>query len=481
MTNRVAILEDVLNKKLEENDVLKQRLRSTNDGGKRPNQVVNQDPDTKVVANLTSAIDALKDEKSELLNQLGTVKTQKIQLENDYNKTISGLTDKVSFLTEEVIKQNKTNTILQREIVDAQKRKQDNEQNETIKIQEQAISDMQSQLAELLDAYNELEQLQNETEAAVVSYQNHLKDAQQENDVLIDEQCSISAEYDRKLENTQKLLEDEKIKTERMLEQSRKEYEDLLAQEQAVATEWKDKHDCLVVELSKEMQKNVTSDSRSEELAKLKHELQEALDVNFNASSKIEELEKELLRQEDNMVDKEMEKQLKQQQQLQEYLKGQIQNYYETIQDQSSDINKYRKQIERMQKDHEEAMLIATNSVESSQRRETDLLNNIDELEEELNGLLVIDKETSSLRQSKEDADEQNKQLTGEIEKLRCELDALSAENLQISDEKLKFERIILDRVLGQDQRPISITSKSKPKQRSRWRYLFRPWTVLSR
>ena len=458
MTNRVAILEDVLNKKLEENDVLKQRLRSTNDGGKRPNQVVNQDPDTKVVANLTSAIDALKDEKSELLNQLGTVKTQKIQLENDYNKTISGLTDKVSFLTEEVIKQN-----------------------ETIKIQEQAISDMQSQLAELLDAYNELEQLQNETEAAVVSYQNHLKDAQQENDVLIDEQCSISAEYDRKLENTQKLLEDEKIKTERMLEQSRKEYEDLLAQEQAVVTEWKDKHDCLVVELSKEMQKNVTSDSRSEELAKLKHELQEALDVNFNASSKIEELEKELLRQEDNMVDKEMEKQLKQQQQLQEYLKGQIQNYYETIQDQSSDINKYRKQIERMQNDHEEAMLIATNSVESSQRRETDLLNNIDELEEELNGLLVIDKETSSLRQSKEDADEQNKQLTGEIEKLRCELDALSAENLQISDEKLKFERIILDRVLGQDQRPISITSKSKPKQRSRWRYLFRPWTVLSR
>eukprot|EP00956_Cyclotella_meneghiniana_P019685 scaffold34064_cov121-Cyclotella_meneghiniana.AAC.1 len=394
---------------------------------------------------------------------------------------MSGLTDKVSFLTEQMKELNKTNTVLQRDITDAQKQKQDNKQNETINIQEQTISDLQSQLAELLDAYNELEQLQNETEAAVINYQNHLKDAQQENELLINEQSSIASEYDRKLQDTQKLLDEEQIKTERILEQSRKEYEDLLAQEQADATEWKDKYDSLVVELSKQEKNNVTSDSSSEELAKLKHELQEALDVNFNASSKIKELEKELLIQEDNKVDQEMEKQLKQQQQLQEYLKGQIQTYYETIQDQSSEIHKYKKQIECMQKDHEEAMLIATNSVESSQRREKNLLNNIEELEDELNGLLIIDKDTSSLKQANAAVEEQNKQMTGEIERLRYELEVLSKENLEILDEKLKFERIILDRVLGQDQRPISVTRKSKAKRMSRWRYLLRPWTLLNR
>jgi chromosome segregation ATPase len=172
-----------------------------------------------------------------------------------------------------------------------------------------------------------------------------------------------------------------------------------------------------------------------------------------------------------------------------------VQTYYETIQDQSTELTDYKKQIEDMQKKHDDSMLIATNSVEASQRREADLLNNIEELEGELADLQKEKKEkdqevrtlqgqlnamTSNSQQVEGDTVKQNKQLAMEINELRLSLDTVTKEKEQILDAKLKVERILVDRVLGEDHSPDEMIVKTKPKQ-SRWRYLLYPWTLLRR
>ena len=505
MTNRVTILEDVLNKKLEENDILRKKSRaSASDAGKQSNNEANNvQSDASVMANLTSTIDSLKSEKVKLLNQVDVLEAEKVQVENEFSTIKSELMDTISGLKDDIKVQNETIMTLQTNLTAAQTSSQsivEDVQNQTIAMQQKTINDLQLQLEELLDAYNELEQVQNQTEAALTNYKDELKDAAQERDRLIKYEQSKSKEFNNRLEYSQRLLDEEKVKSQTLLEESCKDHEASLAQMQADAMEWKAKYDELAAAQKKQKDQNNSSAKSEQEWSKLENELREALAASANATSTIKKLEKQLHQREDDTESyNKMSKELEQQQQLQEYLKGQIQAYYETIQDQSSELTSYKKQIQEMGKNHSDAMLIATNSVEASQRRETDLLNNVEELESELNevqeGKNVMKKEIESLRmrldsvdnevissdQTKGDVENKNKQLTMDIEKLRHELDIISKEKDQVMRDNEKLERLVIDRVLGEDRSHNGVSSEKPKSKQSKLRYLLRPWTLLRR
>ncbi|KAL7484603.1 hypothetical protein ACHAW6_010233 [Cyclotella cf. meneghiniana] len=494
MTNRVTILEDVLNKKFEENDKLARRKNENAVGSVAlPNQEKGAGDNSKALANLTTTIDALVRERDEMANQAQILKTQTIDMANEYNKTLTELLEKISQLEGELKKQNETNTILLSE--------QGHQQNLTLERQQQKINDLQSQLADILDAYNELEQLQNETETSVIDFRNQLIEAKRENEQL--DQCGHAKEeqYQLELKESQKLLEEEIKKSQNMLEASKEEYDRVLAQEKAAAKEWKDKLDALLAKQSERIEHSITSDARSEEeWAKMKRKLETASHALDDSRNKVHRLEKELEQQVENQESTKTahQQQLAQQQQLQEYLQAQLQTYYETIQDQTAQISNYKKQIDEMQGKYNDSMLIATKSVEASQRRETDLLNNIEELESELK-LLQKEKNDhdmklktlqerlnavemdNDLTQEKQELDQQNKQLAMEIDMLRREVDVVTGEKNAILMEKVKLERVLIDRVLGEDRKPEEILAKQESKQKN-WRsYLWRPWTLLKR
>ena len=495
MTNRVTILEDVLNKKLEENDMLKRRNAGAGGATKRVNEV--KSDESKKVANLTDTVDALVGEKEQIMKQLQSLEAQKINMEDAHNVAVSELLEKVSLLEGEVEKQNETNASLKKELLEKEKAtERQQEENQNQKVQEQKIMELQSQLADMLDAYNELEQLQNETEASVNRYRDQLNDAKRENERLVQSEQSKAERYSLECNESQSLLQEERVKYKEMLEEGKKEYEESLAREKATAKEWKDKYDALSAELEQKL--DASSARPEEEWSRLQDELQGALRANTDATNKIQALEKEL---EELQKSQELStsKEAEQQQQLQEYLKAQIQTYYETIQDQTAEISSYKKQIEDMQSNHDDSMLIATNSVEASQRRETDLLNNIEELESELN-LLQEEKNhrDEKLRNLQKQLDEgaidmisnsaienealhkQNKQLVAEIDELRRQVDTLAEEKQMILKEKEKIERAMINSIIGEDSKPDKLLSKAKPKQ-SRWRYLLRPWALFKR
>eukprot|EP00804_Cyclotella_cryptica_P011075 CCRYP_013551-RB/>CCRYP_013551-RB protein AED:0.09 eAED:0.09 QI:75/-1/1/1/-1/0/1/77/749 len=494
MTNRVTILEDVLNKKLEENDSLRRRMKeNVVDGGKHANEERGGDDDSKDLANLTSTIQALLREKEDMANQTQVLKTQTIDMANEYNRTVTELLDKISLLEGELKRQNETNAILLS--------KQAHQQNQTLESQQQKIDELQAQLADILDAYNELEQLQNETEMSVIKYRNQLVEAEQENERLNKNERVKEEQYQLKLNESQRLLEEERMKSQSMLDVAKDEYEKLLVHEKAAAEEWKTKWDALSAEANERMDDSAASDSRpEEEWTNMKNELEETLRALNESKSKIHELEKELKQQRDDekSFKTSQQQQLEQQQQLQEYLQAQLQTYYETIQDQTTEISDYKKQIDEMQMKHNDSMLIATKSVEASQLRETDLLNNIEELEGELKllqeekkdydmklktlqeSLNAVEKD-NDVAQAKDELDHQYKQLAMEVDKLRREVDVVTGEKNAIMTEKVKLERVLIDRVLGEDRKPEEFLVNKKTNQK-KWRsYLWRPWTLLKR
>jgi peptidoglycan hydrolase CwlO-like protein len=486
MSNRVTILEDVLNKKLEENDKLRSRLRAAAAvaGAKHPKQET-KNSDHDYLANLTSTIDFLTKERTRIMAQVE-------DMENAFNATKSELIDKISLLENELKTQTETNANLQADIAASKNNPQLELDNKTLEAQQQTINDLQSQLAELLDAYNELEQLQNETEDAAASYTNQLKEIKRENEQLVQDQSEKLEEAHQKLEDSQRQFEQQKLKSQKLLEESCKEYEELLAQEKGEVTDWKNKYNQLLDEQNTQKDQNSAARARSEEeWSRLETKLQDALNASANSTSKIKELEKQLEQEKDKEPTDSLQNQLKQQQQLQEYLKGQIETYYETIQEQSKELDDYKQNINDMQKKHDESILIATASVEASQRRETDLLNSIEELEGELEEiqkektaidkrLIELEEQLSTTSMQTNNADDQNKKLLVEIESLRRQIDTVSQEKEHILGEKVRLEYLIIDRALGEDRVSKELLGRVKPKK-SILRYLLRPWLLFKR
>jgi hypothetical protein len=117
-----------------------------------------------------------------------------------------------------------------------------------------------------------------------------------------------------------------------------------------------------------------------------------------NANDKIRELENQLRQTTDDQ-----KKKSEQTQQLHEYLRAQLATYYDTIQDQAAQITNQTQQITNMQQQHDEAMLIATRSVDAARRREEKMLTNIEELENELIAVMAERNDAKELKQKKKE------------------------------------------------------------------------------
>ncbi|KAK1747115.1 sirohydrochlorin ferrochelatase [Skeletonema marinoi] len=373
----------------------------------------------------------LKTEQENLIEQQLTEK-------EEMNAQMANLTKKCHNAT--VAKLQETIVSLENEIqlrieeADKQKQslaemssKEEEETKEKSQQQEEKVRQLQTQLADLLDAYNELEQLQADTEAVVVDYKDQLKKTRE----MFDSELTVEKEK----------KEDYKVKwNELQLQLERKEmteYESLLKAERDVSDVWKDKWEVL----SKEQAINTTDATTSADMAEKS------------------DAEKE-----------------EQQKQLQQYLQAELQTYYKTIQNQTAQLDGYEIELAEIETKHKESMLIATNSVEASQKRELDMLNTIEELEKEAAQTvpppMPISDEVEDV--PVEDSAEASKEdLTKIVEQLQSQVQALASEMKAASVDKQSKE----------DQNDVTGNEAQVPSSRSkRWRRrILRPWTMFRR
>jgi hypothetical protein len=214
---------------------------------------------------------------------------------------------------------------------------------------------------------------------------------------------------------------------------------------------------------------------------------------------------------------------LDQQHQLQKYLRAQLAEYYDTIRGQSAHIDDQAERAADAELRHEEAMLIATRSVEASRRREGDLLTNIEELEGELAGArgevagregTLIDARSrlteleGKIRDGYEREGilvERNEELTMKVEVLELRVHDAIREAKRISsgdEEKEAGSQVVMEEGGGdmpssgevnrRDMRqrdvapshdipPVNDGDVAPKSRRRRWaRAILRPWTLLS-
>jgi hypothetical protein len=214
---------------------------------------------------------------------------------------------------------------------------------------------------------------------------------------------------------------------------------------------------------------------------------------------------------------------LDQQHQLQKYLRAQLAEYYDTIRGQSAHIDDQAERAADAELRHEEAMLIATRSVEASRRREGDLLTNIEELEGELAGArgevagregTLIDARSrlaeleGKIRDGYEREGilvERNEELTMKVEVLELRVHDAIREAKRISsgeEEKEAGSQVVMEEGGGdmpssgevnrRDMRqrdvapshdipPVNDGDVAPKARRRRWaRAILRPWTLLS-
>ena len=492
MTNRVTVLEDVVQKlqsklKTEQENLIEQQLMEKEEMNAQ-------------MANLTSTIDSLAQEKNSLSDQIEELSLQQQLIEKCHNATVAKLQETIVSLENEIQ--------LRIEEADKQKQslseissKEEEETKEKAQQQEEKVRQLQTQLADLLDAYNELEQLQADTEAVVVDYKDQLKKTREMFDSELTVEKEKKEDYKVKWSELQLQLEEERDESAQLLKNKEAEYESLLKAERDVSDVWKDKWEVL----SKEQAINTTDATTSADMA-------EKSDAEWNAKLKeateastatIEELTLKLQQQEQE-YESTMSRKEEQQKQLQQYLQAELQTYYKTIQNQTAQLDGYEIELAEMEAKHKESMLIATNSVEASQKRELDMLNTIEELESELSTVTKQKVDGEKLLQNLQDklgelekkaaqtipppmpvsdevedvpvedsAEASKEDLTKIVEQLQSQVQALASEMKAASVDKDNKE----------DQNDVTANEAQATSSRSkRWRRrILRPWTMFRR
>ena len=489
MTNRVTVLEDVAQK-------LQSRLKTEQENMLEKQLMEKEEADVKL-ANLTNTIDLLKEERDSLTNQIEELSLQQQLVEKCHNATVAKL--------QETIESSENKIKLQREAADEQdqkrtemSKKEMDDMNQKTHRQEEKVKQLQKQLTDLLDAYNELEQLQNDTEVVVLDYKDELKRAREMFESELKCENEKKEDYKVKWNELQLQLEEERDRSTKLLDETESKYENLLLAERETSDDWKLKWKKLSEELVHNTNDNTTStniDEKSDsELAELTAQLEEATAASKNATSNIRDLEAKLQQQEQEH-ESTMSKREEQQAQLQKYLQAELQRYYKTIQNQTAQIDSYKMEVTNMEATHKESILIATNSVEASQKREMDMLNTIEELEGEL----------SKVTQEKEDGKKLLQKLQGQLHELekKAEVEAQAValqpapansddSNVEDSNESKKED---LSKIVEQLQSQVeALASEMRAKEnlasqievkRSRWkkwrRRIFKPWTMFRR
>jgi len=492
LANRVAVMEDAMMR-------LKDRSRKEREENEK-----RMDEEERTfaarVANLTEDAEGIRREKEALEDEYGAeieaLKLQRTEMEVEYNATVADLEARLVSSEEEMQhlrdverRQQQQQKTLENEEKTNHRLEEEDKLQKKIRVQEEQIQGLQTQLAELLDAHSELEQLQNDAEVTMVEYEKLMKEEQETYESSIEVEREERENYKAKWMDIQQELEEDGEQSRQVLNESISGYEALLEEERSRTEEWMEKWKVLNDVQSSRVDNATSSESNGtssdvananaaeEELVNLRKEIEEVMMEKANATDKIQELERQLEQQKQGQDEESItsvqkyEAEKEQQQQLQEYLRAQLSTYYKTIQNQTGHIEELEHQIKDMELTHEESMLIATNSVEASQRREGDLLTNIEELELELVTVTKKKNErekwlndlqarldameeaaasttipgpgepsSSASPSARENFEQRNEELTVEVASLRSKIQKMSKEKEHISSEKIRLE-----------------------------------------
>jgi len=385
MRNRVTLLEDVLSKLQQSDD--EKISDGIVDGS---STMVSSDDDSlkdsEEIANLTATIEVVNQEKAQLVSRIESMTLQQTDTEDEYKATVTNLKVQLTSLEQE--RDELLVNIENRKVKQQQNTTNSgsNEAEDTIQ-QQLNISELTSQLTHLLDAHTELEQLQNDTETSLQQIQQHLKVKHIEHKIALTNERQEKETYKKKWQDILGDLEEDGarmlvdqyniIKPQQLLDYKEQKYEAMLEKERSRVDEWRQKFETLSNDTSASM-----ASYTKEEWISLQKQLEEVTELNINATAKVHELEVQLKEAKQNITASTQE--VEQQQKLQDYLQAQLKTYYDTIEEQKNTISQYDEKLSNLEAKHDESMLIATNSVESSQKREESLLTNIEELESEL-------------------------------------------------------------------------------------------------
>ena len=528
MTNRATLLEDAIGK------LHSARKKEKDEFDRKSNET--EQLYIEQVANLTSTINVVNVEKAKLVSNIESMTLQQTELQEEYDTTVADLKAQLSSLEREKEKlrgESQMRDDVQQQMNETQLslvHTREAELNETIQQQQSKMQQLQTQLAELLDAHNELEDLQADTETKLQQLEQQLKETHDTHATAIDNERQETDIYRMKFEKLvaevkeegeRKLIDQVDILKETdpdMLADMEKNYETMLDEERVKVEEWKEKWHTLnnaTTNQSKSTNMSAAADviRSEEEWTNLQKELEDASNAKNDAADKVQELELQLQeqRQKEQDVLSKAQKEVEQQQKLQEYLQAQLSTYYETIEEQKTQINGYDDKIIQLEKSHNESMLIATNSVEASQRREGALLANIEELEEDLATVkrekdetekemdelqarldkMEQDRERLEMEKNEHDSTSSSDRLVKDNEELSTQIKhleyrvqevTLEKDNLQLEKRKIEMglagdnmsDSGVRKELAGKMEEP----KEQQPRRRRKW---YKPWTLFRR
>ena len=475
MKNRAALLEDALDK-------MKTKLGQVKD----QSRLESQEKDTQFarkIDELTDELQSVREANASLEDQVKLLTEERDEAKEDVDGVVADLTEKVSSFQRDVDQLRDEKDRLQ-----ATSKEEADQADERIKIDIQAKQDeidkLKAQLADLLDAYNELEQLQGETEDTASSLREKLTKLSDEYKSNVDLEREKVNLAEKDIKEIQSQLKEEIESLSDALNESRTEHDAALEAERLRADEWEAKFLALNDKVAVNGTHNNSTDAA---IVPAKSPSIDALDLELCQLK--EQLESERCQH---------KAQLEQQQQLQKYLQAQMQTYYETIQNQTELIFTHEQEIKDINSKHEESMLIATNSVNASRRREEELLTSLEELESELSevsnesdrksqSIAELQGRTDALGDALKDArSAKNETFEGENEELKSRVEALQQD---LSDVKREKEKIWLEKTkveidlkeMKLNQKAWSIEQKADQRKR-RWRtYILRSWRLFRR
>ncbi|KAL7433222.1 hypothetical protein ACHAXM_003461 [Skeletonema potamos] len=492
MTNRVTVLEDIVQKLQSKLNAEQQKIEQ---------QLTEKEEANAQMANLTNRVDSLLQEKISLNVQLEELSLQQQFVEKCHNAIVAKLQETLVSLENELQLRTKEANEEEQKLAQISSEEKE-EMNKKAQQQEEKVRQLQKQLTDLLDAYNELEQLQSDTEAVVLEYKDQLKKTGEMFDSELKLEKEKKEDYKVKWNELQLQLEEVFDRSTKLLEEKEAEYENLLKAEREVSREWKDKWEML----GKEQANNTTNSMKSTNMtdmsdAEWNAKLEEATAASTTTIKELTlKLQQQQLDYESTISRKE-----EQQAQLQKYLQAELQTYYKTIQNQTAQLDSYKIELAEMKAKHKESMLIATNSVEASQKREVDMLNTIEELESELSAVTKEKEDGKKMLRNLQDQlvqlekkaaqtvppptptssvgedvtliintkEESKEDLSKIVEQLQSQVEALASE----------MRKKNVDNGSKEDQSVVTENETQETGSRSkRWRRrLLRPWTMFRR
>jgi len=510
MTNRATLLEDVLTKLQDNPQEDGSDIESSDDVSAKYMEQINK---------LTADIEVVNKEKEKLVQHIESMTLERTEVEAEFKTTISKLKAQLAS-----IEQERNKLIINKENVEEAQRNitsiRETELQDEIQKQQSKVTNLQSQLADILDAHNELEQLQNDTETSLQQMKDQIKVKRAEHETALNNEREEKETYMKKLQDILGELEEDGarmlveqyniIKPQQLLEENEQKYEAMLEKERSRVTKWRTKwetlHNDTAVSAGNSTTNSTDSTKTDEQWTSLQSQLDEVTEANIDATAKVQELEKQLkeIQQQKEQNNTSTAQELEQQQKLQSYLQAQLSTYYETIEQQKNTISKYDQKISDLKASHEEAMLIAQNSVQASQQREESLLSNVEELEdllstakeytdskeEEMSKLQARLDEMEDERErllmkdtdTKDELAKHNRELVLEVKTLRYRVEEVSLERDHLQLDKRKLQMDILVDMKDDDAVSKGREEVNDQRPRRRWvRAVVRPWTLFRR